>query len=550
MNLLIFLITTLFVIIKGKTITLPLYGNVHKYGYYFIKVNVGFPITQQQTLIIDTGSSLTGFACSDCINCGTHENKPFNINLSDTSNIIKCKRNNTPNNETDIINKSIHGRISMNYPNYNKSFLNNKCVYDIKYSEGSRILGYFFEDFVEFENKLSSNLEIRQKFKNKFVFGCNIIENNFFKFQKASGIMGLANFSNKEMNQIINYIFKSSEVRKTDSDKIISIFFEKDGGKLTFGSTCFDQTKMMNYPFENYNITRCINDERYCAYISKIEVDSNTRELDTKLNERLFKAIFDTGTTISIFPARLFKKITRGLFNNVSKYYPKISGYDEKDGLTCWRMLNGISTDKFPNIKVVFNNNRNKLTEQLVINWPPESYLYLNKILEGNIKVYCLGIASNNLINSEIGADKNGENSSSNEIILGATFFIYKEITFILNENKIMIRYNYLNSKDRNGILPKTTNNFRHKLNNSNSDIGATNYYEGKLTNAHVRDIQKNVLSKILVKRYVVLKNKKYEIWGILISSSLIIAILFSFLTIFHKFFRKFNFSVKSNYGI
>ncbi|KAK9172957.1 Q-cell neuroblast polarization family protein [Cryptosporidium meleagridis] len=518
MKLSIFLIKTLFVIVKGKTITLPLYGNVHKYGYYFIKVNVGFPISQQQTLIIDTGSSLTGFACSGCINCGTHENKPFNINLSATSNIINCKGNSTQNNKIDIINKSIYKGI-----------------------EGSRILGYFFEDFVEFENELSSSFENKQKFENKFVFGCNIIENNFFKFQKASGIIGLANFGNKEMNQIINYIFKGGEVRKTDIDKIISIFFERDGGKITFGSTCFDQTKMMDYPFENYNITRCINDERYCAYISKIEVDLNTPELDTKLNENLFKAIFDTGTTISIFPARLFKKIIRGLFNNVSKYYPKISGYDEKDGLTCWRMLNGISTDKFPDIKVVFKNNRNKFTEQLVINWPPESYLYLNKILEDNIKVYCLGIVSNNLISSEIGADKNLENSPSNEIILGATFFIYKEITFILNEDKIMIRYNHLNSKNRNSIMPKTSNSFRHKFSNSNSDIRATNYYEGKFMNTQVRDIQENLLSKIMHKLSTDFKNNfsnlcNKKTWNKTIWMTVFSSIIFSsFLILRHR---------------
>ncbi|KAH8584131.1 membrane associated aspartyl protease [Cryptosporidium sp. chipmunk genotype I] len=534
MSFSIFLIATLFTIIKGNIITLPLYGNVYKYGYYFIKINVGLPLSQQQTLIVDTGSSLTGFSCLDCINCGTHENKPFNINWSATSNIIKCKENHTLNNV----------RISVNYSSY-KSFLKNKCVYDIEYSEGSRIIGYFFEDFAEFESELSPNLEIRHKFENKFVFGCNVIEDSFFKFQKASGILGLANYSNKGMNQIINYIFKRNEVREIYTEKIISIFFETDGGKLTFGSTYFDQAKISDYPLENYNITRCVNEERYCAYISKIEVDSTTRKIDKKINEDSFKAIFDTGTTISIFPAGLFNKITRGLFNKVSKYYPKISGYDEKDGFTCWKILDGISIDKFPNIKVMFKNDYNKLTEKLVINWPPESYLYLNKILDNNVKVYCLGITSNNFLNLETGASNDRKNLSNiNEIILGATFFIYKEITFFLNEDKIMIRYNYLNAKERN-IIPNTINSSRSKDSDSSSNKESKGYYERKSKNTNMRYIRENILYRTIAKKFIVIRNK-YEILRAFISSSLIIIILFSIFAIYQKFFRKLNYLEKT----
>ncbi|OII72045.1 membrane associated aspartyl protease [Cryptosporidium ubiquitum] len=549
MNLSIFLIIT-FIVVKGNIITLPLYGNVYKYGYYFIKISVGLPLRQQQTLIVDTGSSLTGFACVDCINCGTHENEPFNINLSTTSNIIECKKDSILINEKDIKNKDNYVRTNKNYQNYIQNFLENKCIYDIKYSEGSHIFGYFFEDFVEFENGLSSKLGIKRKFDEKFVFGCNIIEDSLFKHQKASGILGLANYSNiGGMNQIINFIFQSNEVRGIYPEKIISIFFEANGGKLTFGSTYFDQINIWDKQFEIYNVTRCVDDERYCAYISKIEVDSVIRKEYTATKGNTFKAIFDTGTTISIFPAKLFKNITRSLFNTVSRYYPKISGYDEKDGLICWKILNEISIDIFPDIKVMFKNNHNQFTEQFVINWSPKSYLYLNKILESNSKVYCLGIASNNLLNLKTrDLNNGGENPSNiNEIVLGATFFIYKEITFFLSENKIMIRDNYSNINNKNNIVP-SMNFFRNKNIGLNSNEGR-NYDERKIINIHKRYKNSNIFTRRVIKRYKALRYKN-EFWGVLISLSLITIVLLSTFTIYQKLLRKFKLFEENSFNL
>lgn len=540
MNLSAFLFFTLFIITGGRVIVLPLHGDVYKHGYYYIKISVGSPLKQLQTLIVDTGSSLTGFTCKECLNCGKHEYKPYNINLSATSSVVKCKGNNFLNNGKEISNdKEIP---TNNYSKYN--YLGNKCVYEIKYSEGSHIFGYFFEDFAEFENELSPNLESWWKFDNKFVFGCNLVENNLIKYQKASGILGLANYNKKKMNKIINFILQNDKIKGNYTEKIISIFFAKSGGKLTFGSTNFENTTIERNSHV-YNVTSCLNDERYCAYVSRVDIDSDIPNVDNKIKENLFKAIFDTGTTISILPSRLFNKITRKLFKMVSKYYPLISGYEEKDGITCWKINNGISIDKFPNIKITFENDYEQYTESMTVNWSPYSYLYLHKALEDNIKVYCLGVASNNLLKLKTTDLNNSETNfhKINEIVLGATFFIYKEITFFLNENKIMIRDYHPDVNNINYITPDNTRSSGHKNRNSNSIKENRDHNEKNIIKVHEYKYE-YVPPRIPFKKDISLRDKYFE--ALIIYSPLMLIILLSIFALYRKLSKQLNYPEKT----
>lgn len=57
---------------------------------YWVNIYVGTP-PQKQSAIIDTGSSLLAFPCSDCgSNCGHHLSRPFNISASMTSWKMSC----------------------------------------------------------------------------------------------------------------------------------------------------------------------------------------------------------------------------------------------------------------------------------------------------------------------------------------------------------------------------------------------------------------------------------------------------------------------------
>lgn len=73
--------------------TLELFGDTDL-GYYFVNLYVGDP-PQKQTVIVDTGSELTAFPCSDCPagDCGNHIDKHFDVSKSKSSHIIDCKEN-------------------------------------------------------------------------------------------------------------------------------------------------------------------------------------------------------------------------------------------------------------------------------------------------------------------------------------------------------------------------------------------------------------------------------------------------------------------------
>lgn len=66
-----------------------LYGNSSSLNYYFIDIYLGSP-PMRQSLIIDTGSSITTVPCKQlCTNCGNHLNNIYQ--LKDTSQIVECK---------------------------------------------------------------------------------------------------------------------------------------------------------------------------------------------------------------------------------------------------------------------------------------------------------------------------------------------------------------------------------------------------------------------------------------------------------------------------
>ena len=69
------------------------------YGTHYVDIWVGTP-PQRQTVIVDTGSSITAFPCSGCEHCGDnpatgeqyHTDLEFNTDASDTYEEKECKR--------------------------------------------------------------------------------------------------------------------------------------------------------------------------------------------------------------------------------------------------------------------------------------------------------------------------------------------------------------------------------------------------------------------------------------------------------------------------
>lgn len=99
----------------------PLLGVIQTDGYYFIDIYVGWPNPQRQSVILDTGSSLLGFTCTNCSQCGVHNDKPFNPRLSTTSRWLGC------NGVCECSSQNV-------------------CTYSVEYEEGSSLHGHMFTD--------------------------------------------------------------------------------------------------------------------------------------------------------------------------------------------------------------------------------------------------------------------------------------------------------------------------------------------------------------------------------------------------------------------
>lgn len=138
-------------------ITSPLYGNIFNYAYYFVSILVGTP-PQRQSVILDTGSSLLGFPCQNCISCGqSHIDKGFDLGKSSTAQLLPCK-------DARCANPTCSA--------------GGPCPYYQGYSEGSSIEGNFFSDVVALGEENGHNKFVRFDY-----IGCHSRETNLFVTQ-------------------------------------------------------------------------------------------------------------------------------------------------------------------------------------------------------------------------------------------------------------------------------------------------------------------------------------------------------------------------------
>ena len=129
MLLLSFLLQGLYCLPTPNSHTMELYGNF-TLGYYFANIFLGTP-PQEQSFIIDTGSSVFAIPCDMCVSCGLrHLNPKFDVAKSTTNQLLTCETGGS-------YCQGCEGKPG-----------NASCEFSTSYVEGSSLKGIMVEDMV------------------------------------------------------------------------------------------------------------------------------------------------------------------------------------------------------------------------------------------------------------------------------------------------------------------------------------------------------------------------------------------------------------------
>jgi len=186
-------------------------GNLNTLGYFSAKVCVGTPATSFD-LIVDTGSALTAFPCSDCPHCGEHQHATvpgarFDAARSSSSRKVECS----------------HPPPGMHCRSCGGG---GTCEYGVSYTEGSSIRGRLVEDNFWFGQ--SSSTDPRAV---RATFGCQTYESGLFYSQVADGISGFSQ-ADTYGPTLFDYLR-----RATGAPDVFSMCLAETHGALVLGAT-------------------------------------------------------------------------------------------------------------------------------------------------------------------------------------------------------------------------------------------------------------------------------------------------------------------------
>ena len=206
----------------------PVYGNLTDLMYYYVDVYVGDPNNpSKQSLIIDTGSTITWFPCQGYWRkCGKHILPQFELTKSSSAKILKCQNHDC------------------------EWSINNEWKFISAYNEGSKYEGFYVNDYFQFT---SNNNKAQVP---KFTFGWVNKETNLFLTQEANGILGLGPVKRKNFKPIFYSYYEDGFIDKLQ----FSLLFGKNGGMIYFGG--FDESLLVEPP-QKILWMENINEENY-----------------------------------------------------------------------------------------------------------------------------------------------------------------------------------------------------------------------------------------------------------------------------------------------
>ncbi|KAM6542860.1 hypothetical protein CsatB_007307 [Cannabis sativa] len=319
-----------------------LYDDLLSNGYYTTRLWIGTP-PQEFALIVDTGSTVTYVPCSDCEQCGKHQDPRFQPNSSSTYEPVKCNMN--CNCDKDGV----------------------QCTYERRYAEMSSSSGVLGEDIISFGNE-------SELVPQRAVFGCENVETGDLYSQRADGIIGLGRGRLSVMDQLVDKGVIG------DSFSLCYGGMGVGGGAMILGgiSSPPDMVFTHSDPYRSpyYNID-----------LKEIHVAGKPLKLSPKVFDRKHGTVLDSGTTYAYLPEEAFYAF-KGAITRELHSLKQIHGPDPNYNDICFsgagRNITQLSK-KFPQVDMVFGNGQK-------LSLSPENYLFRHTKVSG---AYCLGIFKN-----------------------------------------------------------------------------------------------------------------------------------------------------------
>lgn len=292
------------------------------FGTHYVDLWCGFPTPQRQTVIVDTGSGVTAFPCSGCVDCGAskyHTDSLFDEKQSETFAALTC-------------DKCQEGHCE-----------NNECTLGMAYAEGSSwsavevkdlcYIGGPHDQAVGAQTEQSGPFDPQNVIKFNLTFGCQHRLTGLFKTQLADGILGMDRAASSYWNQLLD-----SGVHDSPNFGLCFARYnhiERNGteaGGLTLGpvETSWHTSEMRYADMSASEDYYGVSIRRLYLVSDPVESMENVQIGQLRalgLETEHTSVIIDSGTTDSYFPSQwaqefysMWKSITNEDYNTKNEY--------------------------------------------------------------------------------------------------------------------------------------------------------------------------------------------------------------------------------------
>ncbi|CAI9117261.1 OLC1v1018615C2 [Oldenlandia corymbosa var. corymbosa] len=294
-------------ILAGVDLPIGGTGRPDAVGLYYAKVGIGTP-AKDYYVQVDTGSDIMWVNCISCQQCPTRgyhglELTQYNVKDSLTGKLVSCGQ--------EFCKEIMRGSSS-------DCTVNETCLYTEIYGDGTFSMGYFVEDFVQYD-RVSGDLQTESA-NGSVIFGCGAGPSaDLVSADDAlDGVLGFG----KENSSMISQLASAGRVKNMFAHCLDGV---NGGGIFAIGNVVQPKVNMTalvpNQPHYNVNMTA-------------IEVGNAT----LNITQELFRignnsgAIIDSGTTLAYFPQAIYDPLVITILSS----QPNLKLQPIHDDYTCF----------------------------------------------------------------------------------------------------------------------------------------------------------------------------------------------------------------------